>query len=275
MFVVGAVWVCLAQTALAAEVKTLDIAAAMAAGDVDKAERLAEQGVKESPENAAMWMARGTIRSARKKWAEAEADLSRVLELQPKHLGAWQRRAVARFMQGNAKEAVADFDRFLELRPDEKPKLWQRGIALYYAGRYEDGAKQFEEHKTVNPDDVENAAWHFLCVARWKGVEAARKSLIEIAPGADTRVPMGKVQEMFAGKATADDVIAAAKAGGATGEQAKRQLFYGHLYVGLYLEALGKMAEAKEHLRLAAGEFEVEDYMCDVAKAHVKMLDKK
>jgi len=35
------------------------------------------------------------------------------------------------------------------------------------------------------------------------------------------------------------------------------------------------LAEAKEHLRLAAGEYAVEDYMGGVAKVHVKMLEKK
>jgi lipoprotein NlpI len=274
--VAGVVLLCAAGAARAAEAdRTREISAAMLAGDLDKAARLADEGIKETPERPAVWMARGMIRSARKEWDLAEADFARVVELEPKHLGAWQQRGVARFMQGKAKEAVADFDRFLELRPEEKPQHWQRGIALYYAGRYEDGAKQFELHKTVNPDDVENAAWHFLCVARWKGVEAARKGLIEIADGADARVPMGKVQEMFAGKATAEDVIAAAKAGGAEGERLKRQLFYAHLYVGLYFEAIGKPAEAKEHLKLAAGEYEVEDYMGGVAKVHVKMLEKK
>ena len=99
-------------------------------------------------------------------------------------------------MLGRVKESVADFDKFLEARPDQRPQHWQRGIALYYAGQFEDGAKQFEIHKTVNANDVENAAWHFLCVARWKGVEAARAGLIPIE--GDGRVPMMTVHKMFA-----------------------------------------------------------------------------
>jgi lipoprotein NlpI len=98
----------------------------------------------------------------------------------------------------------------LDLNPDERPHHWQRGIALYYAGRFEDGTKQFELHRTVNPEDVENAAWHFLCLARWKDVETARKSLIPIK--GDTRIPMAQVHRLFAGKATAEDVLKAAAA---------------------------------------------------------------
>ena len=61
---------------------------------------------------------------------------------------------------------------------------------------FDDGAKQFELHKTVNPDDVENSAWHFLCVARSKGIESVRKGLIDVT--GDSRIPMMKVQEMLA-----------------------------------------------------------------------------
>ena len=88
------------------------------------------------------------------------------------------------------------------------PQLWQRGIALYYAGRYDDCRKQFEAHRTVNPDDVENAAWHFLCVARAESPARARAALLPVGP--DARVPMREVLEMFRGKMTTEQVMAAA-----------------------------------------------------------------
>ena len=75
-------------------------------------------------------------------------------------------RAVDEFEQGRFAQSAATFDQLAKAIPDEAPQLWQRGIALYYAGRYADCRRQFESHRTVNPDDVENAAWHFLCVAR-------------------------------------------------------------------------------------------------------------
>ena len=75
-------------------------------------------------------------------------------------------RAVSDFQSGRIAESVSGFDRLARLAPDAVPQLWQRGIALYYAGRYQECREQFESHRTVNPNDVENAAWHFLCVAR-------------------------------------------------------------------------------------------------------------
>jgi lipoprotein NlpI len=104
-------------------------------------------------------------------------------------------RAVADFRNGRMAESVAGFDTLIKLSPDAAPQLWQRGIALYYAGRYKDCRAQFELHRTVNPDDVENAAWHFLCVARAESVAKARAALLPVGP--DPRVPMGQVYLML------------------------------------------------------------------------------
>src|SRR6185436_2366457 len=139
-------------------------------------------------------------------------------------------KAVRDFEQGRVVEAANGFDTVAKLLPNAAPQLWQRGIALYYAGRYKDCRAQFESHRTVNPDDVENAAWHFLCVAKQESPAAARKALLPVGP--DSRVPMTQVYEMFRGTKTPEDVLKAA------GTQASAQ-FYAELYVGLYYEATG------------------------------------
>ena len=43
----------------------------------------------------------------------------------------------------------------------------------------------------VNPHDVENAAWHFLCIAKSKGLDRGRSMTLP-APG-DSRIPMEQV----------------------------------------------------------------------------------
>ena len=197
------------------------------------------------------------------------------LRRDPENAGAHQRRGIANFRLGRVTESVADFDRFLELRPADAPEHWQRGIALYYAGRFEDGAKQFELHRTVNPQDVENAAWHYLCVARataaaggdaGKAVEKARKLLIPIE--GDRRVPMMNVQALYAGKGTPQEVLAAAKAGKPGEAELKDRLFYAHLYIGLWHEAAGEAEVARKHIALAAKDYAQDHYMGDVARVH-------
>ena len=154
--------------------------------------------------------------------------------------------------------------------PKSAPHNWQRGIALYYAGKFTEGRKQFELHQTVNPDDVENAVWHFLCTAREQGVEAARKQLIPIR--GDTRIPMKEIHDLFAAKATPEDVLAAAAAGDATPADRRNRTFYAHLYLGLYFEALGDAARMREHILASLPLAAPDDYMGDVARVHARRL---
>lgn len=174
-------------------------------------------------------------------------------------------RAVDEFAGGRFAQSAATFDEAAKMIPQEAPYLWQRGIALYYAGRYTDCRRQFESHRTVNPDDVENAAWHFLCVAREQTPEKARAALLPVGP--DPRPPMREVYQMFRGTLTADDVLKAADSS-ASGQ------FYAHLYIGLYSEALGRRDLALKHIKEAAADrYEpVGGYMHMVATVHVRTL---
>ena len=171
-------------------------------------------------------------------------------------------RGVAEFEQGRFAASAAAFDDLAKMMPDRAPHLWQRGIALYYAGRYTDCRRQFESHRSVNPDDVENAAWHFLCVAKEKSADAARTALLPVGP--DARRPMREVYQMFRGALTPADVM---KAAGNDPEG----LFYGNLYVGLYYDAIGQKESAATHIRAAASDrFEaVGGYMHMVARVHL------
>jgi lipoprotein NlpI len=153
--------------------------------------------------------------------------------------------AVDQFQRGRFTASSATFDELAALVPEQAPQLWQRGIALYYAGRYGDCRRQFELHRTVNPDDVENAAWHFLCVARAETPERARAALLPVGP--DSRQPMREVYQMFQGKLGPDEVL---KAGGS----APAGQFYAHLYIGLYSEALGRKDVALKHIKEAASD---------------------
>ena len=173
-------------------------------------------------------------------------------------------RAVDDFLAGRVAQSVAGFDRVVELAPNVAPELWQRGIALYYAGRYRDCRAQFESHRTVNPADVENPAWHFLCVARADSLERARAALLPV--GGDPRRPMREIYQMFKGTLAPDAVIAAA------GADLSGQ-FYAELYVGLYYEAIGDDRESLRHMTMAAADrfASVGGYMHAVARLHQRL----
>ena len=144
-------------------------------------------------------------------------------------------RGMDRFRENQVAESLRHFGRAIELDPKTEPYLWQKGISHYYAREFKKGRRQFEIHQQVNPHDVENAAWHFLCVAKIEGLKSARKALLRIDVAQDRRVPMLQVYELYAGRGTAESVIKAS-------EKASSQLatMYAHLYLGLYYEVSGK-----------------------------------
>jgi lipoprotein NlpI len=172
--------------------------------------------------------------------------------------------AITDFRAGRVEQSLAGFDQVARLSPGDAPYLWQRGIAQYYAGRFRECRDMFISHRTVNPDDVENAAWHFLCVARAESPEAARRQMLPVGP--DARVPMREVYRMFKGELTQAQVMKAA------GSDPSAQ-FFARLYIGLYLEATGNREAGRTQIEIAAEDrfARVGGYMHDVARVHMKM----
>lgn len=239
---------------------------AIVRGEGDRAIALATRAIEAAPEKPVGYALRAAAYDSRRDYEKSVLDYTKVLSLLPDHAPALHRRGEAFFRLGRFRESVADFDREIEMT-DREAYHWQRGISLYYAREYARGAKQFELHRTVNPDDVENAAWHYLCVARQSGVDAARESLIPVQ--SDPRVPMAEIHALYAGKSKPRNVIAAAQAGDPPAGELNRRLLYAHLYIGLWYEAAGATATAEEHVRRAAEKYARDgDYMSDVARVH-------
>lgn len=172
-------------------------------------------------------------------------------------------RGVERLSAGNVDQALADFDRVVELSPASEPYLWQRGIAQYFAGKYVEGRKQFESHRAVNPNDVENATWHFLCVAAVDGVEAARRGMLP-APN-DFRVPQEEIYALFKGTGTIEDVNRAVEELPENSSSRRVARFYADLYIGLLAHAEGRAEDAKRYLT-SAGSTSDRGVMADVAR---------
>lgn len=183
-------------------------------------------------------------------------------------------RGEAHFFAGRIDESIRSWDAEIAAQPFREPYHWQRGLAYYYAGEFDKGVKQFELHQKVNGNDVENAAWHFLCVVRAEGgsVEKARNALIPI--DGDSRVPMKEVHDLFAGKGTEQEVLDAASKD-AVGPLLRNQLCYAHLYLGLYHEALGETEKSREHIKKSAVDFRMDHYMGKVAQLHHKLRKKR
>ena len=177
------------------------------------------------------------------------------------------------FKMGKFKESVAAFDQYLALKPERQPSHWQRGISCYYAGLYKEGAKQFEAYQDFDNADVENAVWRYMCMARADGTAKARKAILKI--GNDKRVPMREVYELFSGRLKPAQVLDKAKAGDLQPNQLNSQLFYAHLYVGIYYDLEGDKQKALTHLQTATEDHRIGHYMWDVARVHRDELKKE
>ncbi len=241
---------------------------AFSSGQRGEAIALASQAIGAEPTNSQAYFVRARLYQETGESTKALTDYDQVLKLDRGNAAAWQNRGILHFKLAQIDQSISDFDQFVRLMPEQAPHHWQRGICYYYAQRFEDGRKQFELHQTVNPNDVENAVWHFLCVARSAGIEKARASLMPIPE--DARVPMMQIHALFAGKAKTDDVLKAASAGEPGRPEGQRAKFYAYLYLGLYFEAVGDETKALEHITKAV-QYGAADYMSDVARVHLRL----
>lgn len=57
--------------------------------------------------------------------------------------------------------------------------------------------------------------------------------------------------------------------------KADNELFYAHLYVGIYFDLLGDKEQALDHLNRATEDYRISHYMWDVARVHRDLLAKE
>lgn len=261
--------VCLAQES--AEALLTGAMSAYRNGEVDQAFALSNRAIEIAPSDPTGYFIRGTVFESRRELESALADYDRVVELSPTLPLAYGRRGSLRFKLKDFEGAIADFDREVELDPAKGNNHWQRGIAYYYAGRNEDCWKQFElSYKTVNPNDYENGIFHFLCTAKERGEEKARKSMLRIQ--GDERLPMRQIYDLYGGRGDIEAVMIATEQGGPTATELNDRLFYGHLYAGLYFDAVAEPALARKHISRAVENFQVSHFMWDVGRVHLSTM---
>ena len=139
-------------------------------------------------------------------------------------------------------ESVTGFDRVVTLAPEARATaLAARHRAVLRRAAIEDCRAQFESHRTVNPNDVENPAWHFLCVAHAESPEKARAALLPVGP--DQRSPMREIYQMFRGTMTPEAVLAARR------QRAVRPLLCGALRRALLRSDRQRPARARAPAR--------------------------
>lgn len=220
--------------------------AAFKSGDRAGAVKIFTRAIAADGSNIVAYYNRGRIQEVLSNFEEAYADYNALLRLKPDHIQGLFLRGDANLRRGRFVEAIADYDLSLQLNPKLEVRHWKRGIAYYFAERYEDGRRQFEKCRTAETNDVENALWHFACVARATNPEKARAALFVVAP--DRRLPMNKellrVHAVYGGETKPEDLLTATTSLDAPLEKATDEAVYISFFLGLYYEATGSPAKA-------------------------------
>ena len=150
----------------------------LTAGKWDKAVIKLNELVKQIPENAMVYAARGDAYSASQKFDEALADYDAVIRLEPENGKARNIRAnLYRDMERND-EALADFTESIRLDPEHAFPHVSRGMLYYQQGKIEEALKDFETYSVLAPEDFlghNNRAFVLFQLGRYEEAEAAWK----------------------------------------------------------------------------------------------------
>ncbi len=242
-------------------------------GNYKVAMTLLDQAVAAAPGQTIYLLKRASLHHHLRQHDLAIRDCDVILEAFPEQINVLQLRGSAKFKLGDIDGSIQDFDAAITLEPQLEVSHWQRGISYYYASKFAAGTRQFQLYQTFDGGDVENVVWRFICQARTDGVEKARADILRLeAP--DSRIPMAEIYDLYRGQKSSEDVLQAAQKGVLDKETLKVQLFYAHLYIGLYYEATGNAERASQHL-LEADRRQISHYMWDVAHVHVQRLQDK
>ncbi len=146
------------------------------AGKWDKAVAKLSELIKQVPENAMIYAARGDAYSALGKGDEALADYNAVIRLEPENGKAYNIRAnLYRDLERND-EAMADFTESIRLDPEHAFPHISRGMLYYQQGKTEEALQDFEMYSKLAPEDYlghNNRAFVMFQMERYEEAEAA------------------------------------------------------------------------------------------------------
>ena len=217
-------------------------------GDRTGAVKIFTQAIAADGSNVIAYYNRGRIQEVLSNFEEAYADYNALLRIKPDHIQGLFLRGDMNLRMGRFADAIADYDMSLQLNPKLEVRHWKRGIAYYFAGRYEDGRRQFEKCLKAETNDVENALWHFACVARAAGPEKARAALVTVEP--NRRLPLNEamlqLHAVYSGATKPEELLASTPGMDATLDNSTDRAIYTSFFLGLYYEATGQPGKALE-----------------------------
>ncbi len=181
-------------------------------GKYEDAIRDYDEGLKASPGDLDLILLRGEAKRMAGHALEAIGDFGKVIERDSHSAAAYMLRARIYLESGDARAAVSDYEDALDLEPDDPGLRQVAGIAQWELGRYRDAARNF----TRSAADPKRAAFSYL----WLYLTDTKRDMLdrdfaERAAKLDLAEWPGPILRFFIGKASEDEVLAAAAQGDA------------------------------------------------------------
>ena len=204
--------------------------AALDSGDLNPKGRLLVMGL------------RANALGVRGRTEEAIAGFDAVIAADPQNPAPYVGRGMIHLQRGEAELAIADDDAAIRIAPQDSFARANRAMAAFYLGKFEDAAKDYAIVQAGDPGDAGFLLWLHLARGR-AGIEDDA-AFQQSAAAVDPKDWPGPVVAYFRGRATADQVEAAA-AIGSKAEQLQQGCDAG-FYLGEDALIQGRKDEAKQ-----------------------------
>ena len=95
---------------------------------------------------------KGVSHSKKRDWAEANAEYSKVIEINAKYVDAYNERAAAYYFKGQHDRAIADFTRAIEIEPSNAWAYFARGSVYHDKGQFGWAIADFTKAIEIDPE---------------------------------------------------------------------------------------------------------------------------
>jgi lipoprotein NlpI len=220
-----------------------------AKGDYDQAIASFDQAIKLRPDYSEAFYDRALALDSKNAYTEAITDYSKAIELHPDDATAHYNRGSDRLLVGQYTEAMYDFDQAAQIDADyTELAAWNKGIAQYYLGRYQDSVNSINQYLAVKPRFTFGGLWLYLAEAG--AGRDPKPNLVARFRSADLSEWPGPIVSLYMGKATVDEVRAAAKQGDP--DYLEDQACQAAFYIGALALISGRTEEGRRDLTEAA-----------------------
>lgn len=216
-------------------------------GKMDEAFADFERAIALDPGYANAYYNRGNAYAAKGDMPAAIASYDRAIALLPSDIASLANRAIAHEELGEFESALADYDALAKFTANGTDVYYGRGRIEYFLGRFAAAANDFNRVTEIGQPNPYYLLWQHIAVAR-AGRAGESRLAAKAANLALVEWP-GPVLRHILGKATADEVVAAAR--NADRDTERGQLCEAYYYLGQLALLRGERSEAERLFRLA------------------------